>query len=300
MQKGPITPAEVRAYGQTSSVLTIGMPTLDNVLDSALIEIQHAVGWPVDVISLADRMGIQVVHRGGSPRSHRSVGEPVPGAARNRPTGFPSGLEAGFKTDNGGEIHLWFDGDIDRLPARARFSVAHEIAHYIIWRKTDTLPHSLDYWDHEAACDDFAGRLLIPAARLEEFLSVHPGKDPLYLPALLAKQAEVSWHAAAIAISRRTRVGVDFLRLEKRVASKGTEFRVLASTLLGRRGKVIGNKAVIRKGAFCSFLCGLENFGEASEGSLHVEFASVDLIGAHVRGQRWERDVIVTVDSQSV
>lgn len=262
-----------------------------------MVELRPAISWPVDVLGLADRMGIRVVHRGNSPRELTAAGAGQTQGARGRTPNNPAGLEAGFKTDNGGEIHLWFDGQMDHLTTRARFSIAHEIAHFIVWRKTDRLPHSLDYWDHEDACDDFAGRLLIPSDKLEEFTASHANKDPIYLPALLQKQADVSWFAAAIAIARRAELGIEYVRFRCHTDRKGVVFLVVTSTVSGEKGKLIGHRAKVRKGPFFDFLKSLESYGPFEDGVLDVQFGKVDFLGCIVRGQRWSSDLIIVLQT---
>lgn len=91
---------------------------------------------------------------------------------------------------------------------RERFSIAHELGHCIIWRTCGYLPQGkADYWMHEALCNDFAAKLLVPASAVERLVKPLESKATKWLKAVdvLSAEAIVSWEAAAHRLTQETR-----------------------------------------------------------------------------------------------
>jgi hypothetical protein len=77
---------------------------------------------------------------------------------------------------------------------RARFTLAHELGHVLLDRDLDCRPLSkTEYWKHEAACNDFAARLLVP----ESVVLGLRGKSPWRATDGIARDYDVSWEVAA-------------------------------------------------------------------------------------------------------
>jgi Zn-dependent peptidase ImmA (M78 family) len=98
-----------------------------------------SVKLPVFVSSICKRLGVSVARRGSVPRykAYLSI-NPVKG---------PSA------------IILLPDKEIGSFE---RFCVAHELAHYLLFKLYKAKPISQnEYWRHEKICDEFARHLLI-------------------------------------------------------------------------------------------------------------------------------------------
>src|SRR5205807_1171969 len=90
------------------------------------------------------------------------------------------------------------------LSARERFSIAHELAHWVIWRRYGSLPGSAsEYWFHETLCNEFAAGLLVPQSALEKFLQRldNDKTHPVFFPSKVVQSAAVSWEVAARSIA---------------------------------------------------------------------------------------------------
>lgn len=94
---------------------------------------------------------------------------------------------------------------------RARFTVAHEIGHFLIERATGYRPESRsDYWQLEALCDAFAGKLLLPDPCMPKVEPSDGALTPLDLLDVLAKltrQDGLSMEATARRLYEHARDG---------------------------------------------------------------------------------------------
>ena len=139
--------------------------------------------WPVDVEDVARTLGIRVeviAESGSQPAAHLSM--------RGRPT-------IAIRTSAFADPHK------DNFN---RFSIAHEIGHWIIWRRFGLLPaRNGEYWEHERLCNEFAANLLVPITILSRHLqTLHQRRvHPLHYPRSVAVAAEVSWQVAARSIA---------------------------------------------------------------------------------------------------
>ena len=114
-------------------------------------------------------------------------------------------------------------GEESTLSPRDRFSVAHELAHWVLWKQLAIPPAETtsEYWKHEALCDQFAQNLLIPPKTLKQYvLSDCTELPPVAFPQAIARAAHVTWQAAARAISSIPHFDLAYLRLKPSCAPK--------------------------------------------------------------------------------
>jgi len=144
------------------------------------------------------------------------------------------------------------------LSARERFSIAHEIAHWIVWRRFGSVPSSeTEYWWHETLCNEFAAGLLVPLNTLQRYLERQYSENvnPAYFPEKVKKSAAVSWEVAAKSITAIPSANSAYLRLMKvtsanlskdDVVQKQSIFKVNCSTLTNMPGSFVGRSAILR------------------------------------------------------
>ena len=126
---------------------------------------------PVDLDKIADRLGLNL--EWGSRQLDSAEG----GLFRHR--------------------HGWTVAVADANPhrPRARFTMAHEIGHYMLEQYGVSRPSTRgEYWRTEALCHDFAGHLLIPDAGVD-WVAAGSGGGPTELlrrSSLLSRRALVS------------------------------------------------------------------------------------------------------------
>jgi len=128
------------------------------------------------------------------------------------------------------------------LSLRDRFSVAHELGHYLVWRAHGRLPGSgKEYWEHEVICDRFAGRLLVPKSAVQQAYT-KVGRDRrkwLNLPIQIGREALVSPQVAASRTSEETGRVFYFSAVRTKNARGCLVWRVTSSTLnTGNRQRV--------------------------------------------------------------
>jgi Zn-dependent peptidase ImmA (M78 family) len=142
------------------------------------------------------------------------------------------------------------------LSARERFSIAHELAHWIVWRRFGFLPSSETYWEHETICNEFAAGLLVPPHALKRFLEKQYGEnvDPVYFPDKVKLSAAVSWDVAAKSITATHSADSAYLRFikvsnansKKGAASKQqVALKVNCSTLTNMPGSFVGLSSLL-------------------------------------------------------
>jgi hypothetical protein len=113
--------------------------------------------------------------------------------------------------------------DEARLTVRERFSIAHELSHWVSFARGGHAPIALGqntddraYRADEALCDDFANRLLVPDWLVDGWLDPIPagaGIPPAQLRRMAAS-VRVSIEVVAHAIVRR-RSGLGFMKVSK-------------------------------------------------------------------------------------
>ncbi len=158
--------------------------TARNLLNLTALKMAAKKQWPLNVESVANEFGI---------------------ALRIR-TGNDDRIKAHIELASRSEIVLERPNFAPQaLLPRERFSIAHEIGHWILWHSMQSVPRSdREYWEHEQLCDEFASKLLISRQRLAKGIVKLglAGYRPLAFPDIVARRADVSWEAAAHAISQ--------------------------------------------------------------------------------------------------
>jgi uncharacterized protein DUF955 len=135
------------------------------------------------------------------------------------------------------------------LDGNERFSVAHELGHWILWRRARAVPgRASEYWLHEALCNEFAAELLVPRVRLQKTVEKLRQQNvrSIFFPATVARAANVSWSVAARAITSLYPT-LGYLRL---VSDSTRRLFVSTSSISRRLGCFVGERAFIRDGAF--------------------------------------------------
>lgn len=129
-------------------------------------------------------------------------------------------------------------------PSLARFYVAHEIGHALLFREYGVLPSGeSEYWQHELLCDSFARHLLLPDVTVrgiggDDFIDA---KSALYrIHQIAARYGVPSCHVVAIRL-REEYPSLGVFELSRRTdrdsnrASLSTEFKVSFSSLPGKK-----------------------------------------------------------------
>ncbi len=188
------------------------MDSFEDILCRCETELRGKIRYPLDVEELVKLLGIGLSRARTSKEQHPRLLTDRAGIRILLPGPTPNG---------GG----WNERD--------RFSVAHEVGHYLIWRATGYMPRgSADYWRHEALCNDFAARLLVPRAIIQDFAAHIPpaGGGWLVLPHDLATQAQVSWEVATRRVTQETSRAYYFLAVRMVNARKVPVWRVSSSS----------------------------------------------------------------------
>ena len=152
----------------------------------------------VSVVGLAERVGAKVFMRFHSAGRRRDA-EVEFGGGRDRIVLFRQGSNDGEKLLNSAD-ECW-------LTARERFSIAHELAHWISFRRLGLTPggRSSEFWDQERCMDAFANSLLVPDWLVERWLSQIPANgliEPLMVRRCAAMECRVSEEVVARALCR--------------------------------------------------------------------------------------------------
>ena len=102
------------------------------------------------------------------------------------------------------------------LNSRERFSVAHELGHWVLYDRFQIGPESegRPYWEQEEVINAFAGHLLVPDWLAKSWVETIPGHLPIPPFALRswAEKCRVSEEVAAKALARQKNL-IGFLRL---------------------------------------------------------------------------------------
>jgi IrrE N-terminal-like domain len=211
--------------------------TIRQTLSKTLLQLNPHGNWPVNPHGILSRLGIGLRYEEKKVRaeSHLLLGTP--------PT-----------------IIIYRRNSNLLLSTKERFSIAHELAHWIVWRRFGFLPSSETYWDHETLCNEFAAQLLVPPPALQRFLEKQYSEqiDPIYFPRKVAGLAAVSWEVAAKSITKDSSAESAYLRLERispigslnrwSLARPGDRFRVNCSTVTNMSGSFVGRRAHVREG----------------------------------------------------
>jgi hypothetical protein len=90
--------------------------------------------------------------------------------------------------------------DAASLKPRERFTVAHEVAHYLVEARFGYRPgNKREYWSLEEVCNDFASNLLLPAHAIKAFVDPAPSSAAELADRTMevARSGGVSFEAAA-------------------------------------------------------------------------------------------------------
>jgi Zn-dependent peptidase ImmA (M78 family) len=209
---------------------------IHETLNKALSKLHPSGSWPVNVHGILSRLGVGL-------RFEDAQGK------------TPSHLQLGHTPT----IIIYRQTPAPFLSTKERFSIAHELAHWIVWRRFGSVPSSeTEYWLHETVCNDFAAKLLVAPRTLQDYIAqqVKDNVDPIYFPRNVAKSADVSWEVAAKSISALPSTNFAYLRLVKAPEVKPKEgktpsaaylrFKVNCSTLKNMPGSFIGRNAILR------------------------------------------------------
>jgi Zn-dependent peptidase ImmA (M78 family) len=201
------------------------------VLDRSVAELVAIdAPLPVDVHRISQSLGIEITY--------------APAA----------GQKSSIRLTNAPRITV---GNRDLHPHRERFTVAHELGHWILWKRLNYLPTSKsEYWDLEAHCDYFASHLLIPPAQLAAFMRQRDTRDPvprwIFAPQELQRLAEVSWETAARRIATDPQSNVDYLRIGLR--SRDMQPVISRTSVTDARGHYVGRHAIVDGAAILQLL----------------------------------------------
>jgi Zn-dependent peptidase ImmA (M78 family) len=210
-------------------------PIIRETLRRALRQLNPSSDWPVNLHKVLSRLGIRL-------RFEEKDEAPL----------YSSSY---LQLEDPPTIIIYRQKQEAVLSARERFSIAHEIAHWVIWRRFGSLPSSgTEYWWHETVCNEFAAGLLVPMATLQQFLEKRYSEhvNPAYFPEKVRKSAAVSWEVAAKSITALPSADSAYLRLVKLEKSGETSthlqstFKVNCSTLTNKPGSFIGRSALLR------------------------------------------------------
>lgn len=109
--------------------------------------------------------------------------------------------------------------DEELLRPRDRFTLAHEIGHWLAYCRFDVGPatNRSEYWQDEAAVNQFAGRLLVPDSLVDAWLGTLSCQQGVHVQQMTtwARQAVVSREVASLRLCQR-RKGIGFLALQAR------------------------------------------------------------------------------------
>jgi uncharacterized protein involved in tolerance to divalent cations len=227
----------------------IDIKTIQSKLVNSLEEIDQTGNWPVNLHRIISRLGLALRIEEGHKKSR-----------------------AYLCLDAAPEIRILRHKAATVLSTRERFSIAHELAHWVVWKCFQSLPSSEEeYWWHEDVCNEFAARLLVPRQSLTRFLeqkrkqSIHP----IYYPELVAKSADVSWTVAAKSIStifpetafvRLRNFEADKTPIDER--SSDVVLTVDCSTVQNSAGRVVGRGARLKEEQELSHILQKVNLGK--------------------------------------
>lgn len=170
----------------------------------------------------------------------------------------------------------------DLLTARERFSIAHELGHWMAFThfRLGPAPNARRYWEQEKAINAFAGCLLIPDWLVGAWLTKTPEGQPLPPSALehwAKSQCGVSEEVVTKALVRR-RKSIGFLRLWFSRNKGGTRVLEVLSSACGEGLQLPKRRAHIQDSPLLDLL-------KSSSGSAAFErlnIASTELYDANI------------------
>ncbi len=209
---------------------------VDEVLKYASAKIAERFGVLRDPLALAQILRLPVRRLDGSKLS------PTECAGRiARKAGTNDGYFAVYPTPH---VVLLQRGGRSELTSRQRFTLAHEIGHFLVWKGTGNMPDDRDYWHHEAACNRFAARLLVPDDAV--LLAINSGAAWPYWPGVAAKDSAVSWEVAANRITEYVGPTIVYMRMAR--TASASRLRIVFSSTVGASNKKLGTKVIVDGG----------------------------------------------------
>jgi IrrE N-terminal-like domain len=227
------------------------------VLQHSHVELNPEAQWPIDLQSLLSRLGIEL--RVSNDKAAFGKAYLIP----DEPPTIVLSARSNRKLSQDG---------VDR------FSIAHELAHWIVWRRLGFAPAmGSEYWDNEILCNEFAAELLVPKRRLVDFVAVLRARrvNPVYFPAIVAQAAKVSWDVAARAISALAELDLSYVRLSSSAGSSKTV--VTCSTVSNKSGSFLGNRAYLRDLNLIDWLKS-RPVDRVADRSVSVKFGALEIV----------------------
>jgi IrrE N-terminal-like domain len=203
--------------------------------------------------------------------------------------------------------------DERKLTHSERFSVAHEVGHWLAYNRLGVEPisavtgRSSDYWKHEQAINAFAGSLLVSTAVLERPLTVWP--KGVHFPAHAIERISREIRASRIVVAHRVAESRnDFAYLELEFSKNQKERRlILRANEVGKSDdlKMPGTKSVIRNDRLVEtlkssqrsqkFMAGISFDGKRID-SLHMSWLQIPgVVGSGFIGDdAWNGRLVMT------
>jgi hypothetical protein len=171
----------------------------------------------IPILALSERLGLRV--------QLRFSAAPAKAVATLEYEALPPQISL-FRRGPAGATRSLLPPDEHLLTPRDRFSIAHELGHWVALQRLGIRPAttgSREYWQHESIVDAFAGALLVSDEVVFGWLRDVPagGIVALSLVKSLALAARVSLEVVAHAICRQ-RKGVGFLKVREATAKDGS------------------------------------------------------------------------------
>ncbi len=272
------------------------MTTLESMVDD-MNEIRNPQLIPVPVDALIRQYEVLVEFGALDTRRDRCY----PGAvARSKAI-----VEAEFVLSDRPKIRLYRRDFNAPLSCRERFSLAHELCHFLIWKKSGELPVPSNYWKHERVCNAFASKLLVPEWVVNELIGDRGCNDKLFWPGVIARKCTVSLAAASNAITDcfgSNLVYLRFMSLDRpqrepsRTSVQPTKLVVTSSSTSLALGKALGIGFVLPPGSLSYLLDGLAD-GKHGEVSVDYNIGSLRTAGARCAALRQRNSWLVCIES---
>ena len=201
-------------------------------------------GTRVSVIAIANQHGIEVTLRAGADQRDRRAS-----LIYSNPPEILIHRRAETKVSL--RLALW---DEPVLKTSERFSVAHEIGHWIAYTKFRVEPfipgshRNSEYWQHEKVFNEFAGCLLVPDWLVKSWLAERPSGSLITVANLnnWSRDINVSRITAATRLCQY-RGGVGFLELLVQMDPRTSRIVLLVTeSASGVDIKIPGRRKIIR------------------------------------------------------
>ena len=209
------------------------LSSIRHTLSKSLAQLDPTSTWPVNVNELLNRLGLRLHFE------QKASG---------------SNAESVLQLGTVPTVVVYRMNSSQLLSSKERFSIAHEVAHWVVWRRFGFLPSSKIDRDHETLCNEFAADLLVPTRALNDFVNrqYHQKVNSIYFPSKIKRSASVSWDVAAKKIAAAYPSDSAYLQLVQ-VANHTTKngrpsyvFKVKCSTVTNKPGSFVGQQGYLR------------------------------------------------------